>query len=298
MNKFKLFIGLFGAVAAVSACNSNVLYDGEGTFESTEVIVSAEAVGRIIAFDVKEGDEIVAGTELGHIDTTQLYLTKQQLIKNADALYKGKPDIEAQLRPYEEQLKSLQVEKARVQNLVADGAAATKQLDDINTQIEVTTKQRDAQKSALQKTTASVDAQIAACYAQIEQLTDQLSRSRIVSPVDGTILNKYAEEGEFAASGKPLFKLANLKTVYLRAYLTSGQLSEVELGQNVKVYTDYGGGNIQEYDGTITWISDKSEFTPKNIQTSNERENLVYAVKVAVENDGKIKLGMYGGLKL
>ncbi|MCD8313601.1 MAG: efflux RND transporter periplasmic adaptor subunit, partial [Bacteroidales bacterium] len=272
MNKLKFFAMVFGAAAVISACKSSVVYDGEGTFESTEVIVSAEAVGRILSFDVKEGDVVTAGQELGCIDTTQLWLTKQQILKNADALYKGKPDIAAQLQPLQEQLRSLQTEKARVERLLADGAATSKQLDDVNTQIDVTSKQIDAQKSSLENSAASIDAQIAALHAQVDQLNDQLRRGRIVSPSDGTILNKYAEPGEFAASGKALYKLADLSTVYLRAYLNLGQLADVELGQGVKVYADYGGGNVQEYDGTVTWISSKSEFTPKNIQTSNERE--------------------------
>ncbi len=298
MNKLKLFAIILAGALCAAACKGGVSYDGEGTFESTEITVSAEAVGRILSFEAKEGDVVAAGQELGFLDTTQLWLTKQQLIKSADALYKGKPDVAAQLRPVQEQLKSLQTEKTRVEKLLADGAATSKQLDDINTQIEVTTRQLEAQRSSLQKNVASVDAQVAALEAQVAQIGDQLARSRIVSPADGTILNKYAEAGEFAAAGKPLFKVADLSTVYLRAYLTLGQLADVELGQGVKVYADYGGGNVQEYDGTVTWISGKSEFTPKNIQTANERENLVYAVKVAVVNDGRIKLGMYGGLKL
>ncbi len=289
---------IFAVAVALSACNSNMAYDGEGTFESTEIIVSAEAMGKIMSFDVLEGDVVAEGQVLGCIDTTQLNLTRLQLVKNADALQKGKPDVKTQLRPYEEQLSSLDVEKTRVTKLLADGAATQKQMDDLDAQIELVNKQMDAQRSALETSIASVNAQIAAVLAQIDAIDDQLAKAQITSPIGGTILTKYAEPGEFATSGKPLFKLADLSVVYLRAYLTLGQLANVGLGTQVKVYADYGGGNVKEYDGTITWISDKSEFTPKNIQTVDERENLVYAVKAAVHNDGLIKLGMYGGLKL
>ena len=154
----------------------------------------------------------------------------------------------------------------------------------------------DAQKTALYNSVSSLDAQSSGIGMQIAQIEDRLAKCRIVSPVSGTVLTKYAEAGEFASAGKPLFKVADLDRVFLRAYVTSAQLSEIRLGQEVKVYSDYGKGYVKEYPGTVTWISDKSEFTPKNIQTEDERKNLVYAVKVAVDNDGLVKLGMYGGI--
>ena len=198
----------------------------------------------------------------------------------------------------EEQLKSLGFERERLARLLADGAATRKQMDDLDAQIAVLKKQLSAQELALNSSVRSIDAQSAGIGMQIAQVEDQLSKCRISSPVDGTVLTKYAEAGEFMAAGRPLFKVADMDRVYLRAYLTSGQLADVRLGQQVMVYSDYGGDSVKEYQGTVTWISDQSEFTPKNIQTRDERENLVYAIKVAVKNDGFIKLGMYGGLVL
>lgn len=273
-------------------------YDAEGYFESREITVSAEANGRILYFDVEEGDEVKAGSRLGCIDTVQLYLTKMQLEKTAQSVLENRPDIDKQTEAMEEQLKKLSFERDRVSRLLADGAATSKQLDDIDSQISIMQKQIDAQTSSLSGSVLSIDARNASIGMQIAQIDDQLAKCRIVSPVDGTVLVKYSEAGEFAAAGRPLFKVADLSRVYLRAYLTSEQLSLVRLGQQVRVYSDYGGKNVKEYPGTITWISDQSEFTPKNIQTEDERKNLVYAVKVAVENDGYIKLGMYGGLVL
>lgn len=296
MKKYITIVAI--AATVLTACNSKTMYDCEGTFESTEIIVSAEAMGRILSLDVKEGDSVKAGEMLGCVDTVQLCLTRLQMVKNSESLKESRPDVRKQIDPLEEQLAKLETEKARIERLLADGAATQKQLDDINSEIEMTRKQIDAQKSSLQNSVSSLNAQSSSVEMQIAQIEDQLAKCRITSPVDGTVLTKYAEAGEYASAGKPLFKVADLSTVYLRAYLTTAQLAEVRLGQEVSVYADYGGGNTKAYDGTITWISSKSEFTPKNIQTDDERENLVYAVKVAVENDGLIKLGMYGGLVL
>ena len=228
----------------------------------------------------------------------QLYLTRQQLLMTEKSVLDNRPDVAGQLEVMEEQLRKLAAEKDRVSRLLADGAATRKQMDDIISQEAVLEKQLAAQRSSLDNSVSSLDAQSAGIRMQVAQIDDQLSKCRIISPVSGTILTKYSEAGEFAAAGRPLFKVADLDRVYLRAYLTSAQLAGVSLGQKVKVYSDYGGNNVREYDGTITWIAGQSEFTPKNIQTEDERENLVYAVKVAVENDGYIKLGMYGGLVL
>ena len=230
------------------------------------------------------------------MDTVQLYLTRMQLEKNAEAVLNNRPDIDKQVRAAEEQLKTMKREKERISRLLADGAATQKQMDDINARIAVAEVQLDAQKTALYNSVSSLDAQSSGIGMQIAQIEDRLAKCRIVSPVSGTVLTKYAEAGEFASAGKPLFKVADLDRVFLRAYVTSAQLSEIRLGQEVKVYSDYGKGYVKEYPGTVTWISDKSEFTPKNIQTEDERKNLVYAVKVAVDNDGLVKLGMYGGI--
>lgn len=285
------------AAAVLTACNANRSgYDAEGYFESAEVTVSAESSGKILFFNVEEGTEIEAGTRLGCIDTVQLYLTKMQLAKSSESVLKNRPDIGKQVQALKEQLKTLERERERVSRLLADGAATQKQMDDIESRIAVMQVQLDAQETALENSVSSLDAQSSSIRMQMAQIDDRLAKCRISSPVSGTVLTKYAEAGEFVTAGRPLFKVADLDRVYLRAYVTSAQLSEIRLGQQVRVYSDYGKGHVKEYQGTVTWISSQSEFTPKNIQTDDERSNLVYAVKVAVENDGLIKLGMYGGI--
>ena len=285
------------AAAVLTGCNANRSgYDAEGYFESTEVTVSAESSGKILYFNAEEGADVEAGTLLGCIDTVQLYLTRMQLAKSAESVLKNRPDIAKQVQAMKEQLKTLEREKDRVARLLADGAATQKQMDDIESQISVMEVQLDAQETALENSVSSLDAQSSSIGMQIAQIDDKLAKCRISSPVSGTVLTKYAEAGEFVAAGRPLFKVADLDRVYLRAYVTSAQLSEIKIGQQVKVYSDYGKGYSKEYPGTVTWISSQSEFTPKNIQTDDERRNLVYAIKVAVGNDGLIKLGMYGGI--
>lgn len=285
------------AAALLTGCNANRSgYDAEGYFESTEVTVSAESSGKILYFNAEEGADVEAGTLLGCIDTMQLYLTRMQLAKSAESVLKNRPDIAKQVQAMKEQLKTLEREKDRVARLLADGAATQKQMDDIESQIAVMKVQLDAQETALENSVSSLDAQSSSIGMQIAQIDDKLAKCRISSPVSGTVLTKYAEAGEFVAAGRPLFKVADLDRVYLRAYVTSAQLSEIKIGQQVKVYSDYGKGYSKEYPGTVTWISSQSEFTPKNIQTDDERRNLVYAIKVAVGNDGLIKLGMYGGI--
>ena len=293
----KTYVSISLAALLVVSCNANKSsYDAEGYFESTEVTVSSEANGRILSFDIEEGMQVEAGAELGCIDTVQLYLSMMQLRKNAESVLENRPDIERQTSALKEQLKSVRKEKARVESLLADGAATQKQLDDIAAQEAVLENQIEAQVTALGNSVSSLDAQSSGIGMQIARIEDQLRKCRIKSPVAGTVLTKYSEAGEFASVGRPLFKVADLKKVYLRVYVTSAQLSGISLGQQVKVYSDYGKGYSKEYPGTVTWISDSSEFTPKNIQTDDERKNLVYAVKVSVENDGLIKLGMYGGV--
>ena len=285
------------AAMVLTGCNANRSgYDAEGYFESTEVTVSAESSGKILYFNAEEGADVEAGTLLGCIDTVQLYFTRMQLAKSAESVLKNRPDIAKQVQAMKEQLKTLEREKDRVARLLADGAATQKQMDDIESQISVMEVQLDAQETALENSVSSLDAQSSSIGMQIAQIDDKLAKCRISSPVSGTVLTKYAEAGEFVAAGRPLFKVADLDRVYLRAYVTSAQLSEIKIGQQVKVYSDYGKGYSKEYPGTVTWISSQSEFTPKNIQTDDERRNLVYAIKVAVGNDGLIKLGMYGGI--
>lgn len=294
----KIILSCLAATMLV-ACNSNKsVYDAEGFFESTEITVSAEATGNILDLDIREGETIEMGDIVGHIDSIQLYLNKLQLEKNALSINSNRPDTRKQISALESQIRKCEKEKTRIENMLRDGAATQKQLDDITSQIEVLNSQLDAQKSSLEKSISSLDAQALAVEVQIELIDDKLAKCNIKTPISGTVLAKYANAGEFAAIGKPLFKIADMNNVYLRCYVTSAQLNSIKLGDKVDVFADFGGDNVRQYEGTIEWISSKSEFTPKNIQTQNERQNLVYAVKVAIPNDGYIKLGMYGGIKL
>ena len=294
MKSFKLFpVLLF-----LTACGSGIpKYDATGTFEATDVIVSAEATGKILTLDVEEGTTLRAGQEIGVIDTVQLYLKKLQLEANVKSVEGQRPDILKQVAATKEQIVQAQRERDRVYNLLRVGAANQKQLDDAESLLEVLRKQLAAQNSTLQNSDQSLTWQSSSVGVQVAQIQDQLKKCHITSPLTGTVLAKYAEAGELAASGTPLFKVADMEQVYLRAYITSEQLSEVKLGQKVTVYSDYGKGGRKEYPGVVTWISDSSEFTPKTILTKDERANLVYAVKVAVKNDGMLKIGMYGGVE-
>ena len=281
-----------------TACNRNAGYDATGTFEATEVVVSAEATGRITSFDAEEGDRLGAGQQVGSIDTVQLYLQKLQLQRNAASVRSTRPDISKQLSSLRERISKQQTERRRIENLLKDGAATEKQLDDVDAQLKVLNGELDAMLSTLENNTASIDANSSAIELQIAQIDDRLSKCRIVSPVSGTILAKYAEAGELATTGRPLMKVADLDGIYLRAYFTSDQLADIRLGQKVTVTADFGDDRQYDYEGRITWISEASEFTPKTIQTRNSRANLVYAVKIAVENDGRIKIGTYGEVRL
>jgi len=283
----------------MAACGGNEKeYDATGTFEATETTVFAEQSGALMNFSVNEGDEIKAGIEVGLIDTMQVWLKIQQLGATKEVYQSQKPDMEAQIAATRQQLTKAQQDEQRYRELVADGAAPSKALDDATNQVKVLQKQLAAQQSALSTNTRSLDKQMAATDVQVSQLRDQLRKCHIVSPTKGTVLEKYVERGEFVATGKPLLKIADTQDMYMRAYVTSAQLQNIKLGQQVKVFADYGDGQKKEYDGTISWISSRSEFTPKTILTDDERADLVYAVKVAIRNDGFVKIGMYGEVKL
>ena len=283
----------------MAACGGNEKeYDATGTFEATETTVFAEQSGALMNFSVNEGDEIKAGIEVGLIDTMQVWLKIQQLGATKEVYQSQKPDMEAQIAATRQQLTKALQDEQRYRELVADGAAPSKALDDATNQVKVLQKQLAAQQSALSTNTRSLDKQMAATDVQVSQLRDQLRKCHIVSPTKGTVLEKYVERGEFVATGKPLLKIADTQDMYMRAYVTSAQLQNIKLGQQVKVFADYGDGQKKEYDGTISWISSRSEFTPKTILTDDERADLVYAVKVAIRNDGFVKIGMYGEVKL
>lgn len=288
---------MMGGVLWVACGRGNEDFDASGIFESTEVVVSAEANGRIVALDVEEGDELEAGQQVGSVDSVQLYLKKVQLEASAQGIGSKRADIAKQVAATREQVAKAERERTRCRNLLARDAGTQKQLDDAEAQLAVLKKQLEAQLSTLERTNQGVSDEQRAAEAQIMQLEDQLRKCRVVSPAAGTVLAKYAEAGEVTAAGKPLFKLADLRHVFLRAYVSGSQLSEVKIGQSVKVYADEGEDGRREYAGRVTWISGQAEFTPKTIQTRDERANLVYAVKIAVENDGLLKLGMYGEVK-
>ncbi|WP_299179079.1 HlyD family efflux transporter periplasmic adaptor subunit [uncultured Chryseobacterium sp.] len=298
MKNILISIILAGSLLLTVSCNNKQdTFDASGSFEAEETIISAEAQGTLKTFDIQEGQTLQAGQNIGYIDSVQLYLKKKQLETQATALLGKKPNIPVQLSALQEQLKTAEREKIRITNLVKGDAATPKQLDDINAQIDVLKRQIEAQKSSLSISSEGISKDVVPLQVQIEQLEDQLSKCNLINPVNGTVLTKYAEANEIASVGKPLYKIADLSNIILRAYITGNQLPQIKLNQTVKVLTDDGKGGYQETTGTITWISNKAEFTPKTIQTKDERANMVYAIKVKVKNDGLYKIGMYGEIK-
>ena len=295
MKRLNSYTLIATALLSLAACNrGDGDFDATGTFEATEILVSSEANGKIMELNVEEGDRLDAGALVGYVDSTQLYLKKMQLSAGLRSVDIRKPDIRKQIAALEQQIATARTEQQRMENLVKAKAGNQKQVDDIVNNIKYLQKQLDAQYSTLNKTTDGADAEAEGILYQIMQLDDQLQKSRIVNPQAGTVLVKYAEPGEVTAAGKPLYKIADTDLLYLRAYITADQLSTLKQGQTVRVFADYGEDDRREYPGTITWISDKSEFTPKGIQTKDERANLVYAIKIAVKNDGYLKIGQYG----
>lgn len=295
----KTIFTLLGVATLLTACSGNKQdYDATGTFEATEVTVSAEQNGRLLSLDITEGMTVNALQQVGLIDTVQLALQAQLLGATKESIASQRPDLTKQIAATRQQLEKAELEQKRFEALLKDKAATQKQFDDAVSQVNVLKKQLEAQISSLGNSTQSLNSQMSATDIQRLQVLDQLKKCHITTPISGTILSKYAEAGEFATIGKPLFKIADIERMYLRAYVTSAQLSSINIGQNVKVYADFGGGDRKEYQGTVTWISEHSEFTPKTILTDDERADLVYAVKIAVKNDGQIKIGMYGELKI
>ena len=282
------------AVVLAASCGTEAEFDAQGTFEATEIVVSSEATGRILNFEVEEGMAVEANQMVGAIDSVQLHLQRKQLVAQQSALLGSRPDVKKQVAALREQIAKQNEELRRVENMLKDGAATKKQKDDIEAQIKILESQLDATLSTLDKNTSTINNNSAALEAQIAALDDRISKCRVISPVGGTVLVKYAEAGELASVGKPLMKIADLDNIYLRAYFTSDQLAKVNLGDEVKVVADFGGEERYDYTGRVAWISSESEFTPKTIQTKDSRANLVYAVKIAVENDGRLKIGLAG----
>ena len=293
----KRVIYILAAIIAVS-CSNEADYDAQGTFEATEVVISAEGTGRILNFDIVEGEAIESNSTVGAIDSLQLHLQREQLKAQQVALLSSRPDKEKQVASLRSQIAKQRAELQRVENMLRDGAATTKQRDDIEAQIDILEGQLSATLSTIDNNTSTINENAAALEAQIAALDDRIAKCRISSAVGGTVLVKYAEEGEFTTVGKPLMKVANLEDIYLRAYFTSDQLSKVNLGDEVTVTANFGGDERYDYKGRVAWISAESEFTPKSIQTKDSRANLVYAVKIAVKNDGRLKIGLAGEVKL
>lgn len=310
----KLFFGMIALTSLLTiGCNGNGNeFDASGTFEADETIVSSEIPGKILSFNVEEGMHLSKDSIVGTVDATNIDLQQQQVEASIIALNEKtanvNPQIELlrdQLAVQQSQLDNLLHERTRIENLLKADAATAKQLDDINAQIDVvkktmtvTQQQINVKKNDIATQNRSILSEAEPLRKRVAQLEDQQQRANILNPVTGTVIAKYAEAGEITSSGKALYKIADLSELNLRAYVTGVQLSIIKLGQQVKVMIDQGEKKYKEYTGTIVWISDKAEFTPKTIQTKEERANLVYAIKVKVKNDGLLKIGMYGEVKL
>lgn len=295
LNHLRIIIALTLLGWALNSCNNNTSkFDATGTFEANEVIVSAETSGKILAFNLEEGQELKLGNPVGYIDSTQLHLSKLQLRESQKAVLAGRPDTRTQIEAIKREIENVQLEKKRVENLIKGEVASQKQLDDINSKLSVLEARLAAQQSSLTTATTTLNEQSNAISIQLAIVQDQLQRCKIINPLNGTVLAKYAMQSEMTLPGKALYKIADLSTIILRAYVSGSQLSQIKLGQQVKVLVDAPEKGYKEYAGIISWVSDKAEFTPKTIQTKDERANLVYAVKINVKNDGYLKLGMYG----
>lgn len=284
------------AALSLTACHTNNNdYDASGIFEATEVVISAKAQGEIVQLLADEGDDVQQGMILGSIDIRQLVLRKQQLEQTQLSADSRRVDVSLQIATLEQQVENLQLEKSRFESLLAARAASQKQVDDIGYQISVLQRQIRALRDQLTSNNKSISEQSQAVGSQISLVDEQIADATIVAPLTGTVLQRYCEQGEYATPGKPLFKIANLEEMTLRAYITATQYNQLKLGQKVSVTID---GQEKAHEGTVTWIASKAEFTPKTIQTKDERANLVYAIKVMVRNDGYIKIGMYGEVRL
>ena len=295
MKKIALF---FAFVLIMVSCRNSIEYDSTGIFEANTVTVSSETSGKLVLFDINEGDSIIAGQQVGLVDTILLALQQKQLHSQQLSTEKSSPDIAAQAAALRSQIAHQQNECDRIARLLANGAATQKQSDDANAQLRTLRGELEGLLSTLDNNRSSITESVSALQYQKEQIEEQIRKCYISAPITGTVLQKYAEQGEYATPGRPLFKMANLNDIYLRSYFTASQLAHIRIGQEVTVIADFGGDERYEYPGRIVWIAQESEFTPKSIQTQDSRANLVYAVKIAVKNDGRLKLGQYGEVRL
>ena len=294
----KNIIPPFILLLVLAACKEEVNYDATGIFEATTVTISSESTGKILMLEADEGDSIQAGEYVAFIDTTLLTLQRQQLGSQKSSAMSVSPDIGAQTAALRSQISHQENEVARQGRLLADGATTQKAYDDAQASLRTLRDQLVGLESTLGKNKTSISDNSKAITTQQAQVTEQIRKCKIQAPLSGVVLTKYAEPGEFATPGRPLLKVADLDKIYLRCYFTASQLANVRLGQEVTVIADFGGDEQYEYPGTVTWIAEESEFTPKSIQTKDSRANLVYAAKVAVKNDGRLKIGQYGEVRL
>lgn len=286
-------LAMISILALVSCNNRNGKTDAYGNFEVVETQISSEVQGKITELKFEEGQEVKQGDVLLSIDSVSTVLRINQIESQVESARARKVQVASQIDVYDEQARAAEVNKKRIEKLVSDGSAPVKQLDDINDQLKLIAKQKNAVATQM----SSIDAEIKALQWQIAQITDQLSKCKVVSPAKGTVLDKYVEKGEIITPGKVICKIADLKVMKLRAFISGSQLSQVKIGQKVKVFIDGANESFQQYDGQVSWISSKAEFTPKIIQTRDERVNLVYAIKIDVPNDGSLKIGMPAEVK-
>ncbi len=298
MKKVSIIMAIAGAAIFNSCSNTENDFDAAGAFESVETIVSTESSGTIMQFNVQEGQILQPNQFIGYVDSMQLYYRKQQLEAQIASTTSQIPNIPVQIAALQSQLDDARKNQDRMNSLFKQSAATQQQVDAANTQVDMLTKQIEAQKSTLGISSTTIEKNVAPLQRQIDQLNDQIAKCRIINPVHGTVLTKYTEDHEVVMPGKALYKIAETDTLILRAYITGSQLSLIKPGQKVKVRVDKGAKEYGSYTGIVYWISDKSEFTPKTIPTKDERADLVYAVKIRVINDGFLKIGMYGEVKL
>ncbi|BCY28320.1 MULTISPECIES: HlyD family secretion protein [Flavobacterium] len=284
----KTFIKIIFVSIVLSSCNkNNENADAYGNFETTEVTVSSEANGKIEFLNIEEGNEIKKGQVVALIDTLQLHFNKEQLKASIATVQSKSASVLSQISVLNEQLKTAKIEQNRILNMFNENAATKRQVDEIEGKVNVINKQINS----VQTQNAPILNEVKSIEVQIAKLEDQIKKSQVINPIDGTVLTKYAEASEITAFGKPLYKIANLNEMELRVYFSETQLPQIKIGQHVKIVID-SNDSTKSYNGTISWISSQAEFTPKVIQTKEERTNLVYAVKVKVKNDGSLKIGM------
>ncbi|MFT4738934.1 MAG: HlyD family secretion protein [Cyclobacteriaceae bacterium] len=296
MYKSLIFFSI--AIGFAACSDSSQMFDASGSFEADETIISTEVAGTLLSFEVLEGQVLAAGQEVGLVDSMQLHLSRKQVLAQVAAVLSRKPDINTQLEALNAQMKAAENEQVRISNLLKSDAATPKQLDELVAQIAVLRGNIKAAKSTLYNTTNSIDMEVAPLRVQIELLDDQLSKSRLINPIAGTVIATYAARHEQVGRAKALYKIADLSELTLRAYITGDQLTQAKLNQTLTVSVDNGNGGYDAYEGLLYWVSDKAEFTPKTVQTKDERANKVYAVKIRVPNPGTLKIGMYGEVNL